>query len=97
MRLMLSQLGVLFLRHMTTVVKEPTMVANVAKVANGAKTRVANEILLKMAKEKAIKAVVNPAKGAGSMATQPRNVPFQTKFGAIPAMLGQTMLQVLTS
>ena len=70
---------------------------SVAKAANVEMAKEANEILLQMAKEKAMKAVVNPANDAGEMATQPRNVPFQTKFGAEPAMLGLTMLQVLTS
>ena len=82
---------------MTVVIKEPTTLANVAKVANVVKTKAANEILLQMAKEKAIKAVVNPARSAGSKATRLRNVPFQPNFGAIPATLGQTMLLVLTS
>ena len=91
-------MGALFLRHMTTMVKEkPMIVANVANVANVVMAKEANEILLQMAKEKAIKAVANPAKDAGKMVTQPRNVPFQTKFGAEPVMLGLAMLQVLTS
>ena len=82
---------------MTTMVKEKPMAVSVVEAANVEMAREANEILLQMAKEKAITAVVNPASDAGGVATQPRNVPFQTKFGAEPAMLGLTMLQVLTS